>query len=149
MSCTCPLRETTAVANSVKCGGKINVCYREIAPGGISHFKEFHCVFSFRPWKHKYNYIYHDFNIHNIAFSTPSPPQLDFCMIIKNSIEQKPQVDQGILTVQASRSQSDTSQSVRLLRTGDQPNARTSTWQHTTLTRDRHPWPRRDSNPLS
>jgi hypothetical protein len=26
---------------------------------------------------------------------------------------------------------------------------RTSTWQHTTLTRDRHPCPRRDSNPQS
>ena len=29
----------------------------------------------------------------------------------------------------------------------DQPDAQTSTWQHTTLTRDRHPCPRRDSNP--
>jgi len=25
----------------------------------------------------------------------------------------------------------------------------TSTWQHTTFTTDRHPCPRRDSNPLS
>ena len=31
----------------------------------------------------------------------------------------------------------------------DQPNAETSTWQHTTLRRDRHPCPRQDSNPQS
>jgi len=31
----------------------------------------------------------------------------------------------------------------------DHPVAQTSTWQHTTLTRDRYPWPRRDSNPQS
>ena len=37
--------------------------------------------------------------------------------------------------------------SVVLLWTGDQPYVETSTWQHTTLTRDKPPWPRRDSNP--
>jgi len=31
----------------------------------------------------------------------------------------------------------------------DQPVTQTSTWQHTTLTRDRHPFPQRDSNPQS
>jgi len=31
----------------------------------------------------------------------------------------------------------------------DRPTAVTSTWQHATLTRDRHPWPRRDLNPQS
>jgi hypothetical protein len=31
----------------------------------------------------------------------------------------------------------------------DKPVAETSTWQHTTLTRDRHPCPRPDSNPQS
>jgi hypothetical protein len=41
----------------------------------------------------------------------------------------------------------DTPRSVGLLWTSDQPVAETSTWQHTTLTRDRHPCPRRDSNP--
>ena len=39
--------------------------------------------------------------------------------------------------------------SVGLLWTSDQPIAETSTWQHTTLTRDRHPCRRRDSNPQS
>jgi hypothetical protein len=43
----------------------------------------------------------------------------------------------------------DTPQSVGLLWTSDQPVAETSTWQHTTLTTDRHPWPRWDSNPRS
>jgi hypothetical protein len=41
----------------------------------------------------------------------------------------------------------DTSQSVGLLWTSDQPDPQTSTWQHTTLTRDKHPCHRRDSNP--
>jgi len=38
-------------------------------------------------------------------------------------------------------------QSVGLLWTSDQLVADISTWQHTTLTTDRHPWPRWDSNP--
>jgi len=37
--------------------------------------------------------------------------------------------------------------SVGFLWTSDQADAETSTWQHTTLTRDRHPWPRRHSKP--
>jgi hypothetical protein len=44
--------------------------------------------------------------------------------------------------IEASRSHSDIPQSVGLLRTTDQLVAETSTWQHTTLTRDRHPCPR-------
>jgi hypothetical protein len=39
--------------------------------------------------------------------------------------------------------------SVRFVRTSDQPDAETSTWQHTTLTTDRHPCPWRDSTPQS
>ena len=38
---------------------------------------------------------------------------------------------------------------VRFLWTRDRPVAETSTWQHTTFTRDRHPCPRRNSNPHS
>jgi hypothetical protein len=41
----------------------------------------------------------------------------------------------------------DTPHSVGLLCVSDQPVAETSTGQHTTLTRDRHPCHRRDSNP--
>jgi hypothetical protein len=39
--------------------------------------------------------------------------------------------------------------SVGLLWTRDQPMAETSTWQHTTVTRDSYPCPRLDSNPQS
>jgi hypothetical protein len=42
-----------------------------------------------------------------------------------------------------------TSHSVGLLWTSARPDTETSTWQHTTLTRDRHPCPRRESNPQS
>jgi len=38
---------------------------------------------------------------------------------------------------------------IGILWTSDQPDAETSTWQHTTLTTDRHPCLRRDSNPQS
>jgi len=58
-------------------------------------------------------------------------------------------VDQGLLVIKASRSHSDTPHSVGLFRTSDRPDAETSTWQYTTLTRDRHQCLRRDSNPQS
>ena len=45
--------------------------------------------------------------------------------------------------------QNDASHSIRLLWTRDQCFAETSTWQHTTLTTDRHPCLRWDSNPQS
>jgi hypothetical protein len=60
---------------------------------------------------------------------------------------QQPQLDQGLLVVEASRSHSDTPHSVGLLWTSDQPDAETSNWQHTTHTTERHPCPRRVSNP--
>jgi hypothetical protein len=43
----------------------------------------------------------------------------------------------------------DAPQSVGLLWTIDQLVAESSTWQHTTLTIDKHPWPKQDSNPQS
>ena len=55
----------------------------------------------------------------------------------------------GLLIVEFLRSHSDTRHSVGHLLTSDRPVAETFTWQHTTLTRDRHPCPRRDSNPQS
>ena len=48
---------------------------------------------------------------------------------------QPPPVGQGLLIFKASRSHSDTRQSVGLLWTSDQLVAETSSWQHTTLTR--------------
>jgi len=40
-------------------------------------------------------------------------------------------------------------QTVELLWTMDRPFAETFAWQHTTITRSRHPCPRQDSNPQS
>ena len=48
---------------------------------------------------------------------------------------QQPIAGQGLSTIVASRSQSDIPHSVGLLWTSDQPDAETSTWQHTTHTR--------------
>jgi hypothetical protein len=62
---------------------------------------------------------------------------------------QQPPVCQSLLIVEDSWSHSDTPHSVELLWTSDQLIAETSTWQHTTFTTDRHPCPRRDSNPQS
>jgi len=53
------------------------------------------------------------------------------------------------LIIEDSRSHSDTPHSVGLLWTSGQPVAETSTWQHTTISRDRHPYLRWDSNPQS
>jgi hypothetical protein len=56
-------------------------------------------------------------------------------------------VGQGFLIIEATRSHSDTRHSVGLLWMGHQPDAEISTWQHTTLPRDRSPCSRRNSNP--
>ena len=58
-------------------------------------------------------------------------------------------LDPGLLIIEESWSHSDTSHSVGLLWTSDQPDTQTSAWLVTTLTRDRHPCPQRDSNPQS
>ena len=61
---------------------------------------------------------------------------------------QHPLVSQGLLTVEASRSHSDTTRSTEPW-TGDQDDAQISTGQHTKLARDRHPWTLGDTNPQS
>jgi hypothetical protein len=48
-------------------------------------------------------------------------------------VAQQPLVGQGLLINEASRSHSGTPHAVGLLWTSDQPEAETSTWQHTTL----------------
>jgi len=58
-------------------------------------------------------------------------------------------VGQGHLIIEDSWSHSDTQQSVGLLWTSDHPDAEISTWQHTTITTDKYPFPQRDSNPQS
>jgi hypothetical protein len=62
---------------------------------------------------------------------------------------QQPLIGHGVLIIEASLLHSDTSHSVRILWTSDQPDAETSTWQHTPLTRDRQPCSWRDSIPKS
>ena len=53
------------------------------------------------------------------------------------------------LIVEVSRSHSVIPHTVGLLWISDRPVSEISTWQHTTLTRDRHPCRRRDLNPKS
>jgi len=55
-------------------------------------------------------------------------------------------VDQDLFIIEVLRSHSDTPQSMGLLWKSDRPIAETSTWDDTTFTRDKQPWPRRDSN---
>ena len=55
----------------------------------------------------------------------------------------------GAPILDVSRSHNDAAQSVGLLWTSDQLVAETSTWQHTTLTTEKYPCPRWDSNPRS
>jgi len=63
---------------------------------------------------------------------------------------QQPPVGQGPLFIEDSLSHSVTGTTLgRTPQTSDQTNTMTSTWQHTTLTRDRNPCPRRDSNSQS
>jgi len=62
---------------------------------------------------------------------------------------QQPLVGQGPLIIDGSRLHSDTAHSVGFLRKSDQPDAETSTWQHTTLTTWKQPRPRWDSNTQS
>ena len=63
-----------------------------------------------------------------------------FCQPRKSniSIPQQPLVGQALLSIEASRSHSDTRHSVGLLWTGDQPDAEISTWQCTAPTRQKH-----------
>ena len=63
--------------------------------------------------------------------------------------QQPPRGPQGSLISEAARSYSDTPQSVGLLWRSDQPDVEPCTSQHTTLTNDRLPSPRWDSNPQS
>ena len=62
------------------------------------------------------------------------------------SVVQQPLMGQDLLIIGALQSHSDTPHSVGLLWTSAQYVADTSTSEHTTLTRDRHPCPQRDSN---
>jgi hypothetical protein len=58
-------------------------------------------------------------------------------------------VGPGLQSADDSRWHSGTKQSVGLLWTSDQPIEETCAWKHITLTRDRHPCSRKNSNPKS
>jgi hypothetical protein len=62
---------------------------------------------------------------------------------------QQPVLGQGIVIVDVSRPHSETPYLIGLPLTGNQPDAETSTWLHTTLSRVRHTRPRQDSNSQS
>jgi len=70
-------------------------------------------------------------------------------LIYLSTIARQPPVGWGLFFVEDSRSHSDTPHSAILPWTSDQSDTETSTWQHTTLTGDKHSCPRRDSNPQS
>ena len=57
-------------------------------------------------------------------------------MLLNEIKKKKPLVGQGPLIMKASRPHSDLPYSVGLLWTIDQPDAETSTWSHTHITRD-------------
>jgi hypothetical protein len=67
---------------------------------------------------------------------------LSDCSLIEICFFHGATATRGLIIVLAPQSRSDTPQSVRIVWTSDQPGAETATWQHTTLTRDRHPCPR-------
>ena len=73
-----------------------------------------------------------------------------FCHYVFLSMARMPLVDQDLLVIEASRALSDIPHSEGLLCVSDRTFAETSTWQHTTLTkereRERHPCPQRDLN---
>jgi hypothetical protein len=75
----------------------------------------------------------------NVFLFLPPPPPM----------VQQPTVGLDLLIVEASRSHSDTPQSVGILWTSDRPVAETSIRPYTTLLRDKCPCLRRDSNPQS
>jgi hypothetical protein len=75
------------------------------------------------------------------------PTVVTFISSILSCMHRHPLVGHGLLIIEASRSHSDTPHSVGLLWTSDQPDAEKSSWKYTTLKKDRHSCPRRDSNP--
>ena len=129
----------------------LQLCTAYLSTDNDNRRKEsFNCMIrpSWFLWDHKLA-LYH-LNI-TILFTSSQPVGYTYhCMTTVNHtpllncfcpMVQQPPVGQGILIIETSRSHSDTSHSLRLLWTGYQPVAETSTWQHTTLARDRYPCP--------
>jgi Ca2+/Na+ antiporter len=73
--------------------------------------------------------------VHDTLYNT-AQNVLHIRFLVSSPMAQQPAVGQGLLIIGASQSHSDTPNSVGLLWTSDQPDAETSTWQHTALTRE-------------
>ena len=73
--------------------------------------------------------------VHEVSFCSLSSPPLP------PPVAWQPTVGYGFRIFDFSRSHSETRHSVGLLWTEDEPDAETSTWKHTTFTRDWHPRP--------
>jgi len=71
----------------------------------------------------------------------PPPPPIWFSIFIFFLHGSTTVVSQNRLTIEVLRSNSDTPHSVGLPWTSDQSDAETSTWQHITITKDRHSCP--------
>ena len=65
---------------------------------------------------------------------------IKYCLFVL-LMAQQPREVQHLFNIMASRPHSDTPHTLGLLWASDQPEGQTSTWQHTTLTTDRHPRP--------
>jgi hypothetical protein len=77
------------------------------------------------------------------ALQLNSPAGTYYTLLYSTQVSTAPSC-QGLHIVEASRSHSDTPQSVGFLWTGDQTDE--NTWQHITFAQERHPCLRRDSN---
>jgi hypothetical protein len=95
-------------------------------------------------------FITHNYTQQHPPPSNPPLGNCEFAYALKpfirfySSTAQQPLVGQGLLVIEALWSHS-----VRHLWTSDQSDAETSTWQHTSLTRDKHPGTRLYSNQYS
>jgi hypothetical protein len=102
------------------------------------------CLSLGSPPHRKYKLFYNARCLETAFYNHISYIKIQCFNAIFSFMAQQPLVGQGLLIIEASRSYSDTSHSVGLICTSDQSDAETSTWQHTTLTRDRHPCPQWD-----
>jgi len=76
-------------------------------------------------------------NVQSVPAFISSHTSLELRQRVTNFLVQQPLAGQGPLIIDVSQSRSDTPNPNGLLCMSDQPNAQTSTWQHTTLTTDR------------
>ena len=109
---------------------------------------------SFTPTQNRQNYRFVCLNVYILGiencstkYSAPKDSKYFVTSICPSNVSyfifmaQQPLLDQGLLTAENSRSRTDTPLSLGSLCTRDRPVTEISTWQHTTLTTDKHPSP--------